>query len=245
MSGFPIIFDLKYLTGDHFSPEFMERRRLEYIFVACGLVSVSFLTASTISLNGYPDIPPYNVALLSMRSSSQQNDPNAPDSDTFQHVHMHQHLAHPPGPEPTPGLIDNISDTLLNAFACIRKPDERFLNTSDPDMLGDEEDMFDSVTLESPSAPYDANHTIQPSGPGFKQSMAGTEDERSPHNPKWEGYLIVTVKDPVKELAETKDAYVSYLVSAKDFVFLRDHLVKDFPACALAALEVQDIRPSA
>ncbi|KIK49411.1 hypothetical protein CY34DRAFT_796815 [Suillus luteus UH-Slu-Lm8-n1] len=121
-------------------------------------------------------------------------------------------------------------------------------------MLGDEEDVFDSVTWESPSAPYDADHTVQPAGPGFKQSTAGTEDERGPHDPKWEGYLIVTVKDPVKELAETKDAYVSYLVSAKtnlpifstpnpfsrrrfqDFVFLRDHLVKDFPACVVPAL---------
>jgi sorting nexin-4 len=138
-------------------------------------------------------------------------------------------------------------------------------------MLGDEEDVFDSVTWESPSATYDTDHTVQPSGPGFKQSTAGTEDERGPHDPKWEGYLIVTVKDPVKELAETKDAYVSYLVSAKvchnmtklsciilkhlqtnlpifstpnpssrrrfqDFVFLRDHLVKDFPACVVPAL---------
>jgi len=40
---------------------------------------------------------------------------------------MHQHVAHPPGHEPTPGIIDNISDTLLNAFARVRKPDERFL----------------------------------------------------------------------------------------------------------------------
>lgn len=40
---------------------------------------------------------------------------------------MHQHLAHPPGPEPTPGIIDNISDTLLNAFARVRKPDDRFV----------------------------------------------------------------------------------------------------------------------
>jgi sorting nexin-4 len=41
---------------------------------------------------------------------------------------MHQHIAHPPGLEPTPGIIDNISDTLLNAFARVRKPDERFLS---------------------------------------------------------------------------------------------------------------------
>lgn len=40
---------------------------------------------------------------------------------------MHQHIAHPPGPEPSSSIIDNISDTLLNAFSRVRKPDERFL----------------------------------------------------------------------------------------------------------------------
>ena len=40
---------------------------------------------------------------------------------------MHQRLAHPPVPEPPPSLLDNISDTLLNAFSKVRKPDERFL----------------------------------------------------------------------------------------------------------------------
>jgi sorting nexin-4 len=79
-------------------------------------------------------------------------------------------------------------------------------------MLGDEEDVFDSVTWESPPQHrYDTQHHL-PSGPGFKQSTAEHED---PHEPKWEGFLIPSVKDPVKELAETKDAYVSYFVSAK------------------------------
>lgn len=41
---------------------------------------------------------------------------------------MHQHIAHPPGPDPQPSLIDNLSDTLLNAFSRVRKPDERFLS---------------------------------------------------------------------------------------------------------------------
>src|ERR1700733_952648 len=45
-----------------------------------------------------------------------------------QQVHMHQHIANHPGAEPSPGLLDNISDTLLNAFARVRKPDERFLD---------------------------------------------------------------------------------------------------------------------
>lgn len=36
-------------------------------------------------------------------------------------------MAHPPGPDPSPGLLDNLSDTLLNAFSRVRKPDDRFL----------------------------------------------------------------------------------------------------------------------
>ncbi|OBZ78752.1 Sorting nexin-4 [Grifola frondosa] len=123
-------------------------------------------------------------------------------------------------------------------------------------MLGEDEDVFDSVTWESPSAPvaYDGGDAPAPSGPGFRQSTAESEDGRGPLDPKWEGYLITSVKDPVKELAETKDAYVSYLVSAKtnlpifstpnpsarrrfqDFVFLRQHLAKDFPACVVPPL---------
>lgn len=140
-------------------------------------------------------------------------------------------------------------------------------------MLGEDDDVFDSVTWESPSAPttYDAGPSMS-SGPGFRQSTEDSEPGHGPHDPKWEGYLITTVKDPVKELADTKDAYVSYLVSAKvchvvasrtvcynkarlqtnltifstpnptarrrfqDFVFLRNHLSKDFPACVVPPL---------
>ncbi len=40
---------------------------------------------------------------------------------------MHQHVAHPPGPDSSSGVIDSISDTLLNAFSRVRKPDERFM----------------------------------------------------------------------------------------------------------------------
>lgn len=71
-----------------------------------------------------------------------------------------------------------------------------------------DEDVFDSITWESPA------NQPQPepsAGPGFRQS---TSDE-NPDEPKWEGYLIVSVRDPVKEHADTKDAYVSYLVMAK------------------------------
>lgn len=81
-------------------------------------------------------------------------------------------------------------------------------------MLGDDEDVFDSVTWESPAAHNYPESGVSSSGPGFRQSTVDSEDA-SPHDPKWEGFLLASVKDPVKELAETKDAYVSYLVSAK------------------------------
>lgn len=73
----------------------------------------------------------------------------------------------------------------------------------------DDEDVFDSVTWETPSNPYAPAST-----PGYKPYSA-TDDERDQTEPKWEGYLLTSVRDPVKELAETKDAYVSYLVQAK------------------------------
>ena len=78
----------------------------------------------------------------------------------------------------------------------------------------DDNDVFDSVTWETPSG-GGAAFNPPPSGPGFRQSTSDSAEEPRPHDPKWEGYLITSVKDPVKELAETKDAYVSYLVSAK------------------------------
>ncbi len=84
-------------------------------------------------------------------------------------------------------------------------------------MLGeDAEDVFDSVTWESPTDNgYATVNTSAPTRPGFRQSIEEGEENCGPHDPKWYGYLVTQVKDPVKELAETKDAYVSYLVSAK------------------------------
>lgn len=131
-----------------------------------------------------------------------------------------------------------------------------------------DEDVFDSVTWETPTANgYDVETPTAPSGPGYRQSTAG--ESGGPNEPKWEGYLITSVRDPLKELADTKDAYVSYLVTAEvgyliekcgkahnvqtnlptfsspmcssrrrfqDFVFLRDNISKDFPACVVPPL---------
>ena len=87
-------------------------------------------------------------------------------------------------------------------------------------MLRDEEDVFESVAWETPAAGYHTaaidGPSTAPAGPGFKQSTDDeSAEERGPHDPKWEGYLITSVLDPIKEHAETKDAYVSYLIQAK------------------------------
>jgi hypothetical protein len=86
-------------------------------------------------------------------------------------------------------------------------------------MLGDDEDVFDSVTWESakPAPPFAADDDDSGgagAGPGFRQS-ADDDAGRDPHEPRWEGFLTTAVRDPTKELAETKDAYVSYLVAAE------------------------------
>ncbi|KAH7106931.1 hypothetical protein BKA62DRAFT_685544 [Auriculariales sp. MPI-PUGE-AT-0066] len=131
-----------------------------------------------------------------------------------------------------------------------------------------DEDVFESVDWDNAhinaatASAYSVGPPMDPlpeyeaaTGPGYRQSVLDdAHDERGPHDPKWEGYLITTVRDPVKELPETKDTYVSYLVTAQtnlptftapnptarrrfqDFVFLRENLAKDFPACVVPPL---------
>ncbi|KAK0543357.1 intercellular trafficking and secretion [Tilletia horrida] len=70
----------------------------------------------------------------------------------------------------------------------------------------------------------------------------------------WEGYLLVQVADAKRELEGTKGMFISYGIRAEtnlahfnrtrvssrrrfqDFVFLRDNLCKDFPACVVAPI---------
>lgn len=78
-----------------------------------------------------------------------------------------------------------------------------------------DEDVFDSVTWETPAANgYEVETPRLSSGPGYRQSTAGAEGGGL-NEPKWEGYLMTSVRDPLKELPDTKDAYVSYLVTAE------------------------------
>lgn len=80
-----------------------------------------------------------------------------------------------------------------------------------------EDEIFDSVTWDTPSpggydAIIDEGHKKAESstGPGYRQE--GGQIQTASDEPKWEGYLEVEVKDPIRELEGTKDTYISYLV---------------------------------
>jgi hypothetical protein len=98
-------------------------------------------------------------------------------------------------------------------------------------MYGNDDEVFDSVTWESPAPPAEGgldagvgaggpSGAVPPAGPGFRQS-ASDDDGRDPNAPRWEGYLRTAVRDPTKEMAESKDAYVSYLVVAEVRIVFR------------------------
>ncbi|EJT99949.1 hypothetical protein DACRYDRAFT_95772 [Dacryopinax primogenitus] len=104
---------------------------------------------------------------------------------------------------------------------------------------------------------FSSTHTFKPTtavSPGFRTDYEHTADDADPTVPKWDGYLVVQVLDPVKELEGTKDMYISYAVKSQtdfpffpqqqtvvrrrfhDFVFLWQHLSQDFAACVVPPL---------
>ncbi|KAM0753244.1 hypothetical protein T439DRAFT_323887 [Meredithblackwellia eburnea MCA 4105] len=92
---------MEYLTGDRFSTEFIERRRMD-------------LQRFLERVARHPKLS---------RTSLFQNFLESTEWSVFKH----KHTAHPADPDPPSGILDNISDTLLNAFTKVRKPDERFV----------------------------------------------------------------------------------------------------------------------
>lgn len=67
--------------------------------------------------------------LTSTEWVSVTNEPNAYQAD-FQTVARHYHISHPP-PDSHTSLIDSLSDTFINAFSRVRKPDARFVEMAE------------------------------------------------------------------------------------------------------------------
>ncbi|KAI5451443.1 intercellular trafficking and secretion [Naganishia albida] len=91
---------LEYIKGDRFSIEFIEHRRSDLQHFVDRLARHPTLQRSQI-VNDFLQSTQWSVA-------------------------MHKHLS-TPTPDGRPSLLDNISDSLVNAFTKVRKPDERFL----------------------------------------------------------------------------------------------------------------------
>ncbi|TPX35947.1 hypothetical protein SmJEL517_g01706 [Synchytrium microbalum] len=105
-----------YVTGDRFAPLFLERRRASlqtYLdrlarhptIQRSGLLK-RFLEASAIESSILSDVQPPPASSSSIRGRQSSG-----TSST--------------------GVIDNLSDTLMNAFAKVKKPDERFVELRD------------------------------------------------------------------------------------------------------------------
>lgn len=119
-----------------------------------------------------------------------------------------------------------------------------------------------SATPSTSSAPHASSSAAPASGVDLilgTQNLAADPYSRLPVDaekgkPKWEGYLMVEVTEARKEHEGTKEQYVSYGIRAEtnlrhfslshintrrrfqDFVFLRENLSRDFPACVVAPL---------
>ncbi|SRR5258708_6963439 len=81
-----------------------------------------------------------------------------------------------------------------------------------------ESEIFDSVTWDTPNDgglhPHAGHISENLPGPGYRQT-GDSGQALTGGEPRWEGYLDVELKDPIKELDGTKDAYISYLVRGR------------------------------
>jgi sorting nexin-4 len=106
---------MEYVVGDRFSIEFIERRTLDLQVFLTRLSKHSKLSKTSLFIN-FLQSTEWNVykhkylAANSHLSSTSSDDGHSNHSTTTTN----------------PGLLDNISDTLLNAFTKLKKPDPRF-----------------------------------------------------------------------------------------------------------------------
>ncbi|GAA5918476.1 hypothetical protein JCM1841_003988 [Sporobolomyces salmonicolor] len=92
---------MEYVVGDRFSPEFIERRRVD-LERFLQRVSRHHKLSRTAIFQNFLESTEWNVYKHKHTAASAQSD------------------------DPPSGLLDNLSDTLLNAFSKLKKPDDRF-----------------------------------------------------------------------------------------------------------------------
>ncbi|BEI93139.1 uncharacterized protein CcaverHIS019_0507670 [Cutaneotrichosporon cavernicola] len=95
---------LEYIKGDRFSSEFVEKRRMDLQRFADRIANHPTLQRSQL--------------VADFLQSQQWN------------VAKHSHLGHPP-PESHSSMLESLSDSIVNAFTRVRKPDARFVEMND------------------------------------------------------------------------------------------------------------------
>ncbi|KPV78020.1 uncharacterized protein RHOBADRAFT_65843 [Rhodotorula graminis WP1] len=120
---------MEYVIGDRFSPDFIERRRVD-------------LERFLQRIGRHPKLSRTSIYQAFLESSEWN-------------VYKHKHHARTTSTDDAPsGVLDSLSDTLLNAFAKLKKPDERFVvnvlsshvsRTKLSSLSGDYEDLAVSV----------------------------------------------------------------------------------------------------
>ncbi|GAA6064788.1 hypothetical protein JCM10212_004959 [Sporobolomyces blumeae] len=93
---------MEYVVGDRFSPDFIERRRVDLERFLQRLARHPKLSRTPL-FQAFIESTEWNV---------------------YKHKHAAQHSA--ASSEEHTGVLDTLSDTLLNAFSKLKKPDERF-----------------------------------------------------------------------------------------------------------------------
>ncbi|GAA5827166.1 hypothetical protein JCM11251_001149 [Rhodosporidiobolus azoricus] len=117
---------MEYVIGDRFSPEFIERRRQDLERFLQRLARHPRLSRTEI-FQQFLESTEWNVYKHkhSARASLSSDDGN-PNSSHSHLLSSHSH-AHPSSPSSAHKVLDTLSDTLLNAFSKLKKPDERFV----------------------------------------------------------------------------------------------------------------------
>lgn len=148
---------------------------------------------------------------------------------------MHQHVTHPPFEEPTPTLLDNISDTLLNAFTKVRKPDERFLEMREElDKFEEALGGVDRIEARSKSRTNDLSADYDSLSAAI-QNLAHLESGITEPLTKFEGSLFdfsttlrKVAESTIEPFLDHLTSLFSYSASFKAVLKLRDQKQLDF-----------------
>ncbi|KAI8088737.1 uncharacterized protein BX664DRAFT_385346 [Halteromyces radiatus] len=191
---------LEYIKGDRFSSDFIERRMLCLQW---------FLDR----IARHPILQQSQCTRLFLESSDFKNDKRA------QSKHM----------PPTTTVLESLSDTLLNAFAKVKKPEERFTTMKDnidklEDNLNTVERLYTRIGKRQ--------HDLQQDYTSFGQSIQGLSALES------------GIHQPLHQFAETTKAYAKAMKTRSDqeeILYLNQiHELLSYCRSAKAVLRVRD-----